>query len=686
MEAESDLVDFGKVARVVGRRRRWIAIGGVSGLLLAILLTFIMDPRYEADATVLLQSPSALPGLPDLDSFGTMATVLGGMTPGFETELQILTSRTVLDLVIDSLSLQAQVRKPTGVAAVSLLRDISVPAGFEDEKVRAVREAGAFLLTAGSGTATAAPGSAVELPSGVRFTLQGGSLPDEFEVLIVSRSEAIEQLRDDLSVEEPGGEVVKLTYQSKSPETAAAVPNAMFEHYFTRRRGHDRGANQRRYDFLLERTDSIAAELAVAERSLRMFQEATGVLDPALNGEMDFERAMQLETEQETLGIEARTLREIMEAGAQGEIPIRSLAAYPTFLRNPAINALLEQLLLTESERIQLLEGRYRTELDPEVVGLSMTIDQLEAQLVALSSAYLAGVERQAAQVGQELQRQRAILATLPQSAEESYRLQRDVRLHSEMLAAMQAQQLQARLGTIAEGGDVRLLDPAIAPDEPSSPSLVKNVAFGLFGGVLIGVLLALGTGYFGRRIEDEVDVELSTGVRAVALKKGTPLILSGGRAEGGVLVAPVGDATSVASVARGLADTAALRGSRVSLVQFASASAARNHIASPTDGAFEAGYTPESEIPIIVAEPQDTDLRGVRDTMQLLEERFDFVVAALPQIDSSIATALLMPPRAAVLVVMAKRTRRAELRRSIALLRGLDIPILGAVVVDDGA
>ena len=686
MDTESDIVDFGKVARVVGRRRRWVALGGAGGLVVALLLTFLMSPRYKADATLLLQPATNIPGLPDLESFGTMASMLGGMSPGFDTELQILTSRTVLELVIDSLSLQAEVRKPVGLAAVRLLTDIRVPDGFEDEKVQGAREAGSFRLTGESGSVTASPGDEVELPSGVRFTLQSDALPDEFEVLIVTRSEALEQLRDDLSVEEPGGEVVRLTYEAKARETAAAVPNAMFEHYLTRRKGHDRSANQRRYDFLVERTDSISQALTMAEGALRVFQEATGVLDPALHGEMDFERAMQLETEQETLGVEARTLREILEAGVQGDIPIRSLAAYPTFLRNPAINALLEQLLITESERIQLLEGRYRTEADPEVIGLAMTIDQLEEQLVSLSTAYLGGVERQAAQVGQELQRQRALLATLPQSAEESYRLQRDVLLLSEMLGVMQAQQLQARLGTIMEGGDVRLLDPAIPPDERSSPSLVKNVAFGLFGGLMVGVLMALGSGYLGSRIEDDADVELSLGLRAVTMKKGSPLILSGGPAEGGLLVVPVGDSALAPAVARGLADTATVRGSTVTLVQFASPSPAVTPRGAAAGMDPAAGYRPGGEIPVVGPDTEASDLSGVRETMQQLEERFDFVVAALPTIDSRISTALLLPPRTAVLVVRAKTTQRADLRKNIELLRGLEIPILGAVVIDDSA
>src|SRR5690606_1028635 len=114
----------------------------------------------------------------------------------------------------------------------------------------------------------------------------------------------------------------------------------------------------------------IRLELAAAEAALRTFQEGSGILHPELNGRIDVERAMELETEYETLGVEARTLREILDAGASGSLPVRALAAYPTFLRNAAINSLLERLLSAETERLQLIEAEFRTERDPEVAAL----------------------------------------------------------------------------------------------------------------------------------------------------------------------------------------------------------------------------------------------------------------------------------------------------------------------------
>src|SRR5690606_35205723 len=179
---------------------------------------------------------------------------------------------------------------------------------------------------------------------------------------------ALKWLNDRLEVEEPGGDIAELGFRAGDPVTAAAVPNTMVELFLARRRTTDRGVNQRRYEFLLAREDSIATELRRAEAALRTQQESSGVIDPMLVGETELGRVVELQGEHETLGIEARTLRQILAQNREGSWAVRDLAAFPTFLNNPAINQLLGQLMEVETERTRLLERR--TERDPEIEAL----------------------------------------------------------------------------------------------------------------------------------------------------------------------------------------------------------------------------------------------------------------------------------------------------------------------------
>lgn len=679
---EPDVIDLGEVAGVVWRQRLYVVAGAIIGCLAGLVVTFVMNRTYEGEATVLLQaadasSSFALPGLGDL---GTLGGVLGGMpSAAFDTEIQLLTSRAVVGEVVDSLALQAEVAEPRGLAATAVVTAVRTPPRYVGGAVDGRREGAIYRISDESGAVEVMPGAVAGLPSGVELQLASGPLPDEFQLRVSGRDAAIARVQKKLSHEEPGGEIVRLVYEAGSAEAAAAVPNAIVARYLARRRGQDRGVNQRRYEFLVEKTDSVARELAAAEGALRSFQEQSGVLDPEVRGRVDLERAMELESELETLQIEAQTLREIVAAASSGDIPVRSLAAYPTFLRNAAINTLLEQLLTFESERTQLRQRR--TMADPEVVALTESISLLEEQLASLSRSYLTAVERQIAAIGAELSRHRESLGTLPASAEQSYRRQRDVRLLSEMLTALQAQQLQARLGTISEGGDVRLVDAATVPLRPSSPRLLLNLLVGLAAGLFLGVLVAFGRGYFGNRVDGEADAELATGLPVARLRAGAPLFLSRGSGGAGVLILPVGSGGNSGEVARRLAGTASLQGERVALALWSGAQAAL-HAGHGDEEAPERGEGVPT--PTVIEHHADGGSPGsMRDTLSDLEDRADTVFVALPPIGTPVTTAVLSPHRSAVLVAAAGGVGRRELRDARVLLERLGVTILGVVLTE---
>lgn len=689
MSSSSDVIDLREIAAALRRGRRWILAGGAAGLLLAGLVSLLLETRYQGEATVLLRPSEGAGrlGLAQFGDIGGLAGVISGSGgSGFDTEIQILTSRTVLEDVVDSLALQVRVERPENTPARRLVAAVRVPSNFTTEEVEARRVESGYRLQGTSGSVVATPGLSARLPSGLELTLREGALPDVFELRVVDRAMAVERLRENLGVDEPGGDIARLIFKAPDRYTAAAVPNVIVARYLVRRKGEDRGVNQRRYVFLREKTDSIARQLAQAEASLRTFQETSGVIDPELSGRLDVERAMELETELETLDVEARTLRQILNESARGRLPVRSLAAYPTFLRNPAINSLLVQLLTTETERTQLLQRR--TELDPEVVELTQTVDMLEQQLVALSTAYLDGVERQSAQLGAEVGRHRAILDRLPGSVEESYRRQRDVRLLSEMLSALQGQQLQAHLGAVSEGGDVRVVDEAVAPREPSWPNVPLNLALGLIGGLVVGLAGALGSGFFGEKVRDHFEAELAGGVPALALRRGTPLFLAGGEEAASVLVIPVGDGAQAGMVAQRFAGTAALQGRRVALARWDDRPSAEASSAPLEDVAGLPSIREDQAIlsdhPVLVASRSGTGPAEIRDMLSELEQRFTLVVASLPPLESPVTTALLSPPRAAVLTLRAGGARRSQVREAAELLRRLGVTPIGIVLADE--
>ncbi|HEV2148546.1 MAG TPA: Wzz/FepE/Etk N-terminal domain-containing protein, partial [Longimicrobiaceae bacterium] len=514
---DRDTLDLREIGAALRRGGAWIAGGALLGLLAGAATLVVLDREYEASATVLLRSQSG--GGSSALALSRISGLLGGLPEGglggseVETEQQILTSRTVLGEVVDSLGLQVRVVDPSGTRSEALFASARVEPGAEGGRYRFERRSGGYAVEGPGAAGIASPGEPFRIPGGV-LVLRPGSLPERFEVEVRDRYDAILAVEKELRAEVPGGEVVKLSFRAEDPVLAAAVPNAMVARYLQRRKTTDRGVNQHRYEFLAAHTDSIAGQLSAASSALRRHQEQSGVLDPELSGKTEMERAMAIQAELETAEVEARALRRIVERGTSGSFSPRELAAFPTFLSNPAINDVLSRLLKLETDRIELLERR--TERDPEVVALSNGIEHLEGRLVSLSRDYLAGLGSKGTELRRELGGYQAALNALPGQVEESLRREMEVKRLSETLMALQTQLVEARLNAIGEGGDVRQVDAAVPPRKPAFPNPPLNLLGGLLGGIFFGMVAAVGAARVRQRVREPWEAELATGVRAV--------------------------------------------------------------------------------------------------------------------------------------------------------------------------
>jgi uncharacterized protein involved in exopolysaccharide biosynthesis len=686
MTADNDTVDFREVASALWRGRVLIAGGAVLGLLLALAVTWVLPVRYEANSTVLLrdQPDGQMPDLARLGGFGGLLS----SGSGFETELEILTSRAVIGSVVDSLGMQVRVRKPAGLRSDSLLRVVRIDPRQDGDAYRFRREGAGFRVTGPGVAEVVAPGNGVRLP-GAELVLRDVALPDDFEIRLLDREETISRVDRRIQARRAGGEVASLVYRDSDAETAAAVPNLLVEFYLLRRATSDQGVNRRRYAFLRAQVDSISRELVSSEESLRAHQETSGAIDPIRRGEAEFERAMMLQAQLETSDMEARTLREILARGASGGLRTQDLAAYPTFISNSAINDLLSRILDLEVQRLDLLQQR--TPTDPAVVNLAETRGVLEGELTGLARAYLDGLQQQQREIRRELATYRAALDALPAEGQQSMRLQREVRRLSETLLALQSQVVGARLAALTEGGDVRRIDVAAPPRKPAFPNLPVNLLAGLIVGLTLGVGAAVGRAYLGSRLYTIDDVERAAGVPAAVFNPNMPLLLAPTTERQSLLLLPIASAGDVGEVARHLAETGALQGRRVALVDFEATQP--NLPAKPGSGG---AVTP---VPLAVDQPLLGDeaegpgyalhrwpaqAKARQTALQYLEElerEYPVVVAALPPLDRFPTPTLLSPTRSMVFVAREATLTRTELTSSLQSLARLGIPVAGVVV-----
>lgn len=650
----TDTIDLADLARSLRRGWRLILGGFVAGGVIAALVVAFGPRRFDGTTSAIVRTSSdpgtsllARVGEAGGAAGGAAALLGGGISTPLETELQILQSRVLSLAAVDSLLLQAEPRSPA-VPAVALLRALRLPGGFKPHTYDFERTAAGQYRVRGAGVdTTVAAGANLRLPVGT-LSLRH-ALPPAFAIKLFDREDALERTMAGLTVGKAGGEVVQVRFRARDSITAAAVPNLIVANYLVRRRTVDRGTNAHRVEFLTAQIDSNAMRLAAAEQALREFQERSGVVDAPTIGKLALEQAAELHKELGTLEVESGALGQLLEQVTAGKMSARQLAAYPSFLRSPGINELLKQLSELETERTRLLERRL--ESDEEVRALTRSIDNVEGQLLPLARAYNGALTRQRQDVTGQIRSLTASLGTFPRAAQSATRLTREVLRLSQLSVALQGQLAQARLSAINEGGDVRPLDIATPPFEPAFPKPALTASLGLGAGALVGMLLALFAGSYGRYFDGPRAIERSLGVPALRLDAQAPLLMSGRAAPRTVLLIPVEPGVDTAGVAERLSATALARGDTATIVDLSGSSAV---------------VTRDGSVGALIAQ---------------LEAQHALVVVRLAGLTGNATAAVLSPTRPVLLIASSHRVSRRTLTGALDTLRRLEIPCAGIVL-----
>lgn len=652
---QTDMIDVGDVVMTLRRNARAVLLFVALGVLAAAAVVLFAPRRFEGRATIMARvggTGSAsiggrIPGIGEL--LGGIGSLAGAA--GIETELQILRSRNLVGRVVDSLQLQLRVREPR-TAPFTLVSLSDFAGSFAPREYKFTRiENGGYRVDSDESSWQVTPGVPARLDLGT-ITLSTEALPARFEILVYDREAAIDRFIRRLEATKAGGEVAKVVYQGDDSVSAAAAANTLTRFYLETHKTIDRGVNQRRVEFVTAQLDSTVRALAAAERSLREYQEASGVIDHELVGEAEIESA-ELHRQQLTeLQVEEATMRQLLSQAEAGHLTSRDLAAYPGFLKATTAATLANQLTALEAERIRLLQRR--TERDPDVIAIDKTMRTVEANLVAMARSYTSSISKQRIQSQARLDSlQRTILA-IPAAAERGGRLKRDVIRLTQMYTALQAQLVEARFGAVSEGGLLRQMDVAVPQRAPSFPKPVLTMGIGTASGLLCGCIAALFLGWFGRWLRDPSEVERAVGVIAQRYEPNAPLLMSGTSGTRTVLVVPLGMGAPVATVAERLERTARQRALSPVVVDFSATSRDQTTL----DG-------------------------GINAILERLETEHNAVIVQLPGLGAEATVAALSEARPVLFVAPPGPVDRGHLNGAVNTLRLLKVPCAGVIMND---
>lgn len=489
-------------------RRRWRA-----GSLLFVLvggagtaLVLLSRPVYRAEARLRLGEPPPMSGVsPTAGFFGLLR--LGG--DPFSNDLELLTSRTVAEGVVDDAVLHVRLDAPRHWHRDSLFAFLEAGRATSRRTWEIAWEGDAVVVTArDSVPLRVRPGEEARFGD-VRAVLLPWreGMPERIRLKTVPHAQAARELGGRLEVVRTRRDAVvaRIRYQSDDPRLTYDVVASAVARFMALRTMLSQRESGETVDSLRSVAEKTKLELAAAEEALEDHQRRTGLIMPEPQLEANLERHVAILTRLETARIELRALEEALSksrlAADDAASSWAALFAYPPFLANETVGGQLRSLTELETRRRELV--RYRTENNPELRSVLDQIAHLDRSLRTMAEDFAAALRAEVEALDAQVQSDRAALAVLPTATIELGRRQRELRIASEMMVVTEQRLRQEELRQALTFANVQVIDPPALRDRPVWPRRKL--------GPLIALMIGGMTALLGMVVVDRADRRVRT-------------------------------------------------------------------------------------------------------------------------------------------------------------------------------
>ncbi|MEP7228267.1 MAG: polysaccharide biosynthesis tyrosine autokinase [Gemmatimonadales bacterium] len=473
----------------------FLAVAGVTLLVTALLVTHTA-PQYSARSVIRLA--------------GERRTLTRGVENAPQTSdravdpllsvVQVLSSRTLVGAVVDSLGLRLQPATPFTLG--SPLIGPRFPAGaLQQVTVTGDAPPDTLMLRFGmDGVIARSSGGEAAAPFGERLRLGAVGLtvpkapPLGFAIVVVQpRDVAIDQALERLKVvPRPGTDVIDVRYVDSDPARAEQFVNHLARLFLTANGHAAQGQSGRRREFLSEQLRVTDSMLVKAEAELSAFrgsqqmgnardnlsaEQATAATQGARRGELVADRRVL-----------TALLQRANQPGGGTEAAFQALAFSPEVASDSTLGRLQHRLVDYRARLDSLTTGPWRSmPTDPDVVQLSTLLRTTQSQLVGAVRARIAALDARIAVLSNQQALGALSIQSLPAQQAAEATLDRRVEVLRTTTDALRQEYQKARISEALGTADIEILDVAPLPYREAGIPRAAKVGLGLLLGILFG-------------------------------------------------------------------------------------------------------------------------------------------------------------------------------------------------------
>lgn len=496
-----DQIDLREIVRTLWRRKSVIALAATMVIVVAALFIWNITPRYTASAFVMIE--------PRESRVVDVQAVLSGL-PGdaetIESEIQVIRSRKLAEKTIAKLQLD---RDPEFNASLRL------PGTFDK-------------LFDWRGYFDYLPQSWRDMVFPQKSEEQAVVLSESEEAARL-QARLIDSFLKKLSIKPEGrSRVIRITFESERPRTAAKVANTLADFYIVAQLDAKFEATKRANAWLAERIAELGEQVDVSENAVEAFRAEQGLIQGK-----DVTLAQQEISELGTQLVMERTKRVEVEARLR---QVQSLLSSSGGV-DSASEVLNSQLIQRLREQETTIERRI-AELSQDYGERHPTMVNVKAELADLRGKIQTEVNRIVQSLRNEVAVARARAASLNQALNDRKRemgrlnaaevqlraLEREATANRALLETFLQRSKETSSQQSFQEADASLLSAAAVPQAPSYPNKKMMLMLSIIAAVCFGVVLAFVIEQLDQGFRSMEQVEQMLGVNPLGLAPTLPV------------------------------------------------------------------------------------------------------------------------------------------------------------------
>jgi tyrosine-protein kinase Etk/Wzc len=319
---------------------------------------------------------------------------------------------------------------------------------------------------------------------------------------------AVQELQKRLAIERVRNtNILRISLEDPDPALAALVINTLAEEYISQSLQLVRREASLAREFVGKQLEGVRAELDARETALERMKSAKGVVTLADNIKIDLDKLSDAEQRKAVLEMQRRSMESLQAALQAGQESVIS----PVLADNPAIEELARRLADLQVQRASLV--KVYTDDHPAIVSINAGLGEVQQRLRQEVANGLRALQEEEAALDQIIGRYEEQMKGLPQTEKELVGVMRGLKSTEGIYGFLLQKEQETRIAEASEVENIRVVDPALAPQKPVKPRKTFNALLGVIIGLLGGVGLAFFREYLDNSVRTPEEAERQIGL-----------------------------------------------------------------------------------------------------------------------------------------------------------------------------